>query len=160
MKTLLIPANVESILQEAVHAELYASHLYKHIANQLQRLGYFGAAKYFREEYSQEAGHYQSLADYLNDVGSVAEIPELDACEESVESLQDAVKLAYETEVDLMQKYSRWYQASDPVTQQRLLSFIEIQRESAGELADLLARIQLAGDDACGLLLIDQEISK
>ena len=137
MKQKLIPANVESMLQQAVYEELYASHLYKHITNQLQALGYFGASKYFSGEYSQETGHYQSLADYLNDVGYVAEIPALDAIDEPVNSLLNAVQLAYDTEVGLMEKYSEWYQKSDPVTQQRLLKFIKIQRESAGELADL-----------------------
>ncbi len=41
--TMIISANLKAVLDEAVHAELYAANLYKHIANQLQRLGYFGA---------------------------------------------------------------------------------------------------------------------
>ncbi len=156
----LIPATVEKLLQEAIKAELEASHLYKHIANHLQRLGYLGAAKYFRSEYAQETEHYQKLADYLNDVGYVAELPELDSVDEDIDSLSSAIETAYDSEVELMQKYVKWYQAADPVTQQLLLGFLEHQRLSVGELGDLLSRIGLAGDDECALLLIDKELEE
>lgn len=156
----LIPGNAESVLQEAIHAELYASHLYKHIANQLQRIGFFGAAKYFKHESAEELEHYQKLADYLNDVGYVAELPEIEACEETVASLQDAIELAYSTEVSLMQKYARWYEAVDVVTKQRLLEFIEVQRVSVGVYGDYLARLKQAGDCQAAILMIDNELGQ
>ena len=47
---MIISADCKKMLDEAVHSELYASNLYKHIANQLQRIGYFGATKFFLKE--------------------------------------------------------------------------------------------------------------
>jgi ferritin len=43
----LLSSEVKAALDEAIHAELYASNLYLRIANQLQRLGYFGAQAFF-----------------------------------------------------------------------------------------------------------------
>ena len=46
---MIISADLKRMLDDAIHAELYASNLYKHIANQVQRLGYLGAMKFFFE---------------------------------------------------------------------------------------------------------------
>jgi ferritin len=156
----LIPSSTETLLQQAVQSELYASHFYKHLANQCQRLGLFGAASYFKQESADELEHYQKWADYLNDVGYVAELPEIDACDAKVNGLQAALEIAHTIEVGLMQKYAGWYDKVDVVTKQRMLEFIEIQRTSVGEYADLLARLDQGGDDKCAILLIDKELGK
>lgn len=154
----LISPEVAALLNEAVASELYASSLYKHLANQLQRIGYFGAAKHFRAEAADELEHYQRLADYFNDRGDVAAVPAIPAMTEPVGSLLDAIQAAYETEKVLGVDYAAWYAEADVTTQQFLLQFIEIQRKSVGEYGDLLARLALAGDDRAALLLIDQEL--
>ena len=151
---------VEAILADAVHAELYASHLYKHVANQMQRLGYFGAQKFFLSESADELEHYQRHVDYINDRGSVAAVPALADAVDPVESLRDALKLAYDTEFALQTNYAEWYGQVDVITQQHLLQYLEIQRKSVGEYGDLIARLDRVDGDACGVLLIDQELSK
>lgn len=151
---------VEGILAEAVHAELYASHLYRHIANQLQRLGYFGAQKFFLGESQDELGHYQRHVDYVNDRGGVVALPALADVADTVADLRGALELAYETELALQGDYAQWYGQVDVITQQHLLQFIEIQRKSVGEYGDLLARLDRVDGDACGVLLIDQEMGK
>jgi len=158
--TMIISADLKSMLDEAIHSELYASNLYKHIANQLQRLGYFGATKFFLKESAAELEHYQRHVQFQNDVGTVAKVPMIEAMSESIKSFSDAIELGYETELELYNSYKDFYsQASeDPVVQQFLLQFLELQRTSVGEYGDLLARIQLVDGDKAGMLLIDQEL--
>lgn len=149
----------EDMLNRAVQSELYASHLYRHVANQLQRIGYFGAQKFFAGESADELTHYQKIADYMNDRGTSAKVPALEACTEMVSGLMDSLELGYETEVQLMRDYEKWYrECKCVITQQFLLQFLETQRKSVGEYGDLLSRLSLVGDDKCGLLLIDQEL--
>jgi ferritin len=90
----------------------------------------------------------------------VAKVPAIEAMNESIQTFSDAIETGYETEVELLQNYQDWYrQASDdPIVQQFLLQFLEIQRTSVGEYGDLLARIQLVDQDKAGMLLIDQEL--
>ena len=149
---------VEAILADAVHAELFASHLYKHVANQLQRLGYFGAQKHFLSESTDELEHYQRHVDYVNDRGGVAAVPALPDVTDTVANLRDALELAYDTELELQTNYAQWYGKVDVITQQHLLQYLEIQRKAVGEYGDLLARLDLVEGDACGVLLIDQEL--
>lgn len=158
--TMIISANLKAVLDEAVHSELYASNLYKHVANQLQRIGYFGAQKFFLKESADELAHYQLHVDFQNDVGTVAKVPAIEAMSEPIKTLSDAIELGYETELELYENYKDWYEqaASDPVVQQFLLQFLEFQRKSVGEYGDLLARIQLVDQDKAGMLLIDQEL--
>lgn len=154
----LLAANVAANLNEAIAAELFASNLYKHVANQLQRLGYFGAAKFFRGESADELEHYQRLADYFNDRGGVADVPAVPAMTETIGGLLDAVRTAFDTERTLGEDYERWYAEADVTTQQFLLQFIEIQRKSVGEFGDLLARLDRAAADPAAFLLIDAEM--
>jgi ferritin len=151
--TMIISADIKRMLDDAIHAELYAANLYKHIANQVQRLGYLGASE-------AELDHYQRHAQFQNDVGTVAKVPSIEAMTDSVKSFSDAMELAYETELELYNTYKNMYSqtSSDPVVQQFLLQFLELQRTSVGEYGDLLARIQLVDGDKAGMLLIDQEL--
>lgn len=158
--TMIISADLKSMLDDAVHSELYASNLYKHIANQLQRLGYLGAMKFFLKESAAELEHYQLHAQFQNDVGTVAKVPMIEAMSESIKSFSDAIELGYETELELYNSYKGWYSdaSEDPAVQQFLLQFIELQRTSVGEYGDLLSRIHLVDGDKAGMLLIDQEL--
>lgn len=155
----LLDKATEDLLNKAVHAELYASHLYKHVANQMQRAGFFGTQKFFAGESADELTHYQKIADYMNDRGAMAKVPALEACTEKAANVAEAIELGYETELQLMRDYEKWYRECKCVTtQQFLLQFLELQRKSVGEYGDLLARISIVADNAAGMLLIDQEL--
>lgn len=152
-----------SILNDAIHSELFASNLYKHVANQLQRIGYFGAQKFFLSESADELEHYQKIVDYINDRGLVASVPQIEKQDDTVTSLRDALTIAFETEKALGEDYADWYKqafAEDVVTAQFLLQFIEIQRKSVGEFGDLIARLDRAGANEAAILLIDQELGE
>lgn len=156
----ILPHSVELVLQDAVHEELRASHLYKHVANQLQRMGYFGAQKHFDDASAEELTHYAKHREFLNDCGVFARIPALNAVSDEIESLRDAVQLAYDTELELKQKYDRWYLAcaSQPSVQQHLLFFLAEQVESVGKYGDLLAMLDRAGDNAAAILMVDAKM--
>ena len=158
VKSILSRAD-KQIIQEAVQQELYASHLYKQVANFMQRAGYFGAQAFFAGEASDELEHYEKHVQFMNDMGDVAEVPALPAITERPEGLEAAVQLGLDTEMALGKKYERWYRAAtSEVTRQHQLQFLEIQRKSIGEYGDWLAHIERAAGDECGLLIIDKEM--
>lgn len=160
LKSLLKP-NVEAILNEAISEELHASHLYRHLSVQCQRLGLFGAAEYFKSESSDELEHYQKHVDYINDRGSIAKTPQIDMVSDKVNNLMNALTLAYNAETALDAKYNAWYseiEEDDPSTARFLLQFLEIQTKSVGEYGDLITRLELADNEGAGILLIDQEL--
>jgi ferritin len=155
----LLDKPTEDMLNKAVHAELYASHLYRHVSNQMQRVGFFGTQKFFAGESADELKHYQLIADYMNDRGTSAKVPALEACTEVVTDIADAIELGYETELQLMRDYEKWYRECKCVTtQQFMLQFLETQRKSVGEYGDLMSRLGLVSGDKAGMLMMDQEL--
>ena len=146
VKSLLTPS-IKNGLQQAIEYELYQSNLWKHIANQLQRLGLFGGQKYFLAESAEELTHYQILVDGINDFGDVADMPKIDAIKDKIESLDDALTIGYEMEVEVYKFYKKLYstiEEEDCSVAQFILQFIEIQRKAVGAYGDLLSRYEIA----------------
>ena len=157
----LLTQAITQLLNEALYAELSASYMYRNLSNQCQRLGYFGAAKFFKSESEDESEHACRIENYFNERGSVAKLPELVEDSGSISSLEQALTMAYQTELGLSKSYSSWYTQAltkCPTTAQFLLQFIEIQRKSVGEYGDWITRLDLVSDDSCGILLIDKEL--
>lgn len=154
----LLNSKMKDWFQKSIGSELYASNLYKHLGNNLQRLGYFGAQNFFIKESSDELLHYQTLVDFINDMGDCAVIPRIDAVNDKVSSIGDALDIAYETELALLNQYKKFYEESEEVDcsiAQFLLQFIEIQRKSVGEYGDLLARYKRCGTNEAAILDFD-----
>ena len=146
VKSLFKP-QVSKWFDKSVSSELYASNLYKHIANQLQRLGYFGTQKFFLKESAEELEHYQKLVDYVNDMGSVINVPQVPLMTDKIDNIMDALELAYNTELDLMNQYHQFYEQSqddyeDCITATFLIEFLQIQRKSVGQYGDLISRFE------------------
>ena len=143
----LLKPEIKKWFIKSAESELYASNLYKHIANQLQRLGFFGAQKYYLKESAEELVHYQKLVDFVNDMADVLPVPAVPAMADRVTSIEDALNISYETELDLMKQYQQFYNEAeekykDCVTATFLIEFLQIQRKSVGEYGDFISRFQ------------------
>jgi ferritin len=139
---------------------LYASNLYKHIANQLQRLGYFGAQAFYLKESADELTHYQMVVDYTNDMGACSVIGMVPLMQQPITSIGSALKLSYDTELSLMYQYQDFYEAAeemgDCITSQFVLQFLEIQRKSVGEFGDFISRYERCGMNEGAILEFDE----
>jgi len=147
----LLKPEIKTWLEKSLASELYASNLYKHIANQLQKLGYFGGQSYYLKESMEELSHYQKLADYCNDMGWVAPVPAVPKISDQISNISDALEISYETELELLKQYQKFYEEAedkmeDCITATFIIEFMQIQRRSVGTVADLLARLNLKGD--------------
>ena len=159
VKSLLSPS-MKKGMQEAVYIELYQSNLWKSLANQLQRLGYFGSQKYFLAESAEELTHYQMIVEFMNDMGDCADVPKIDAITDKINTLGDSLEIGYETELEVYNQYKDFYekaQKEDVSVAQYLLQFVEIQRKAVGHYGDLLAKYKVA-EATKELLEFDQHI--
>jgi ferritin len=157
----LLSANMKKGLQSAIQTELYQSNLWKHLANQLQRLGFFGSQKYFLAESAEELTHYQIIVEFINDMGDVASVPSIDAITDKVESIGDALDIGYETELDVLNQYKKIYKQAeeeDSAVAIFLQQFITIQVKAVGQYGDLLAKYKIA-EETKEILEFDQHIA-
>ena len=157
----LLNNEIKSLLEKALASELYVSNLYKHIANQLQRLGYFGAQSYFLKESIEELNHFNKLSDYCNDMGWVAPVPAVPKMSDKISNISDALEISYEAELDLLNQYKKFYEEAedkydDCITATFIQQFILIQVKSVGEYGDLIAKLALNGD----IYEFDEEMGK
>lgn len=161
MKQNLLDKAAKTILDNAVIQELTASHMYKHLANQCQKLGLFGSAKFFNNESVDELKHYQMHVDYVNDRGDVIIPPNVAKQSSIVSDLKSALLIAYKAEYELGEMYNNWYiqlLTKDIATALHLLKYVQIQSDSIGEYGDLLARLDIIKDDPCGIIIFDKEL--
>jgi ferritin len=162
VKNLLSPS-MKKGLQKAIYAELYQSNLWKHIANQLQRLGFFGGQKYFLAESAEELTHYQVFVDFINDMGDVAEVPKIDAIEDEIDSMAAALQVAYDMELDVYNQYKKLYEEADEEDSAVgifLQQFVTIQLKAVGAYGDLISRYNRCGTNEAAILEFDRYLSK
>lgn len=158
----LLSASMRKGLQDAIYIELYQSNLWKSLANQMQRLGYFGTQKYFLAESAEELTHYQMLVEFMNDMGDCADLPKIDAITDKVTDIGEALELGYNTELDVYNQYKEFYQKAedeDCVVGIFLQQFVNIQREAVGHYGDLLAKYKVA-EATKEILEFDEHISE
>ena len=162
LKSLLTPS-MKKGLQKAIYAELYQSNLWKHIANQLQRLGYFGGQKYFLAESAEELTHYQIFVDFINDMGDVADVPKIDAIEDDIDSIATALQVAYDMELDVYNQYKKFYEEAedeDVTVSIFMQQFVTIQLKAVGTYGDLISRYNKCGTNEAAILEFDRYLSK
>jgi ferritin len=160
-KKSILPTEITRLIAKLAGEELYAHHLYLHIASQLQARGLFGGMAFFESESDAELGHFKKLRDFVNDCGGVLPTPSVMALTEEVKDLEDALDLYYEAELNLLNKYLAAYKESDKnefcLTEPLFLKFIDIQRKSVGEAGDLLATYAIAKENK-EVLLFDAKL--
>ena len=161
-KNLLLKPEVKMLLDELAGRELYASNLYRYLAAKMQGIGMFGAQSFYEKESAEELEHFNILRDYINDMGGVIDMPQVNAIADPIMSIGNALSLSQETELILLRKYVSVYETvedemEDCVTAQFLLQFIEIQRKAVGMYGDLIARHELNPSD---LLEFDEYLSE
>lgn len=162
LKSLLTPS-MKKGLQKAIYAELYQSNLWKHIANQLQRLGYFGGQKYFLAESAEELTHYQIFVDFINDMGDVADVPKIDAIEDDIDSIATALQVAYDMELDVYNQYKKFYEEAedeDVTVGIFMQQFVTIQLKAVGAYGDLISRYNRCGTNEAAILEFDEYLSE
>lgn len=159
----LLSASLKKGVQEALQMELYQSNLWKHIANNLQRLGFFGGQKYFLKESAEELTHYQIIVDFMNDMGDCAAMPKIDAVTDEITSIGDALQVGYEIELEVYNMYKKLYEKAedeDCTVGQFLLQFIQVQREALGSYGDLISRYNKCGKNEAAILEFDEYLGE
>lgn len=159
----LLDSTAKEWLKKSLESELYASNLYRHLANNLERLGFFGAKKYYLNESADELKHSQVIVDFYNQMGTVAPMPKVDAITDKVTSIADALELQMEAEYDLLKQYEEMYnvmEKKNSIISQFILQFLEIQRLSYGEVGDLISRYNQCGNNEAAILSFDKFLGK
>jgi ferritin len=164
MKKPLLNEDCIKSFEKALEWELSHFYMYKLLANKCQMLGYFGAQAYFLAESGEEETHYQKHVDLLNDEGILAKLPILaPEKDNSVKCLCDAIGMAYDNELALLEYYREMYKdevMEYPEVATHLSFFLDTQREAVGFYGDILAMFETEKDNPNISMVIDHKLKK
>ncbi len=153
---------VKALLNAQIGKELYSAYLYLHFSNFYVEQGLNGFANWYHVQAQEERDHAMLFVQYMQNNDIKVTYEAIDKPEAALADNMDPLKagLAHEQYVTALIHaiYDAAYDVRDFRTMQFLDWFVKEQGEEETNATDLIKKMQLFGDDAKGLYLLDQEL--
>lgn len=146
----VLPAEIQSILNERLGDEYTAYFFYRNAANWCKNANYAKAAAFFEAELVGELEHSKGIQDYLTQWNLIPQIPQTPTFVDFT-SLVDVINKAYTLEYNLLQKYSNDVKnvlSIHPGTFNFLQGYVDIQLGEVAEYSDYLNALTLINTDS------------
>ena len=155
---------VQERLNEQIRHELQSAYIYFGMAAHFEAISLKGFANWMTVQAQEELTHAYRIFNYINDRGGRAVLKALDAPPLEWKSPLAAVTNAYEHECKVSQSINECVSLAldekDHMTNTFLQWFVAEQVEEEATADDLVQKLKLIGDNASGLFLLDNELSK
>ncbi len=158
----MISDKMTKALNDQVNAELYSAYLYLSMSGYAADKDMNGASKWFFAQMQEEMSHAQKIYDYVFSRDRRVELQAIDKPPADFDSFKHMMEetLAHEQKVtslinavaDLAQE------EKDHATYGFIQWFVDEQVEEEESVRDILAEINLAGDNRAGLYMIDKAL--
>lgn len=154
---------VIELLNNQVNKEFYSAYLYLDFANFYEDKSLSGFANWYRVQAQEERDHAMLFITYLQNNGIKVTLEAIDKPSANLTALMDPLKEGFTHEqyvTDLIHTiYDAAYSEKDFRTMQFLDWFVKEQGEEEKNADDLIKKMELFGDDAKGLYLLDAELA-
>ena len=154
---------VFELLNDQINKELYSAYLYLDMANFYSKKGLDGFANWYEVQAKEEQDHAMLMYRYLHNNDQDVTLGAIAKPDKTFATLLDPLKAGLEHEryvTSLINAiYAAAVKASDCRTTQFLDWFIKEQGEEEKNSTDLITKMELFGDDARGLYLLNQELA-
>ncbi len=158
-----IGGKVQDAINEQIKNELYSAYLYLAMSAHFEAESLTGFASWMRVQAREEVTHGLKLFDYLSDRGGRVELRAIAAPPATFESPLAIFRQSYEHEQEVTASIHRLYalaaQENDYPTQVALTWFVNEQVEEERTAAEIVAQLEMVGDNRTALLLIDRELA-
>ncbi len=138
-------------LNEQVTAEFAASHEYLAMACTLEQMGMKVLSKWFVRQSAEEREHAMMVIHYLQEVGAPVVLDAVSKPTKTGRTVKDIVKAALENEQRLTRMINDEVALADSqedyATRSFLNKFVDEQVEEVSSMTDLLAMVEMAGDN-------------
>ena len=153
---------VVKAFEAQVNKEFYSWYFYLAMVDTLENQGLKGFGHWMREQAAEENMHAMKLFNYVQDRGASIELKAIDAPPSKYGSVKEIFETVLKHEQGVSDSINQLYQAAhdagDHASMTFLQWFLNEQVEEEKSVGDLLARINLVGDDKGGLLMLDKEM--
>lgn len=158
----MINEKVAALLNNQVNKEFYSAYLYLEFSNYYEENGLSGFANWYNIQAQEERDHALLFVKYMQNNDLKVTFETIDKPDADLKTNMDPLKAGLEHEkfvTELIDNiYAAAYDAKDFRTTQFLDWFIKEQGEEEVNASDLIKKMEIFGDDAKGLYLLDQEM--
>lgn len=158
----MLKPSVEGAINEQINHEFEAAYLYLSMSAHFEAGGLPGFARWMRLQSQEELAHGMKLFDYVHARGGRAKLAPIAAPPQQFGKPADVARVVLDHEQKVTQLINRLYETAaserDYVTAAQLQWFLTEQVEEEKSAGDILQRLQMAGDNANALLVLDREL--
>jgi ferritin len=153
---------VQDAINQQINAELSASYQYLAMSAYCEQQHLRGIATWLRLQSQEEYGHGMKLFDFVIARGADVELKQLTAPTVSFSSIVDVFETVLKQEQDVSAAIDSLYELA--FKQQAYSATVELQWflteqvEEEQAARDILAKLQMLGDDPSALLDLDREL--
>ncbi|MEE9368638.1 MAG: ferritin [Pontiella sp.] len=159
----MISDKMQAALNDQVNEEFYSAYLYLAMSSYCQTIGLPGFAHWMRLQYEEENMHVTKMYDYILNQGGAVHLKAIAEPEQEFGSPLEIVKKTLEHEQYITNLIHRLMDLAveerDYATQTFLQWYVTEQVEEEANVNDILAPLQMVGDDKGGLMMIDQQLA-
>lgn len=154
---------VVNLLNDQINKEFYSAYLYLDMANFYSRKGLSGFANWYEIQAKEEQDHAMLMYQYLHNNDVVVTLEAIAKPDKEYTTLMDPLKAGLEHEKYVTSLINNIYaaaqEANDFRTTQFLDWFIKEQGEEEKNSKDLISKMELFGDDARSLYMLNSELA-
>ena len=154
---------VSALLNEQVNKEFYSAYLYLDMANFYTQKGLDGFANWYEIQAKEEQDHAMLMYQYLQNNGEKVTLEAIAKPDKKFETLMDPLTAGLEHEKYvtslIINIYAAAIEVNDYRTTQFLDWFIKEQGEEEKNSMDLITKMELFGDDARSLYMLNSELA-
>ena len=159
----MLKKEITDALNEQINKEIYSAFLYMSLSSSAENHSLKGVSEWFMAKHYEEQAHAMKMYEYIQSQGESVVLKTVDAPPTSFDSPLDAFEktLAHEQVVtqsinDLMDLA---IQHRDHATKIFLEWYVTEQVEEEDTAGDMIAQLQMIGDDPHALLMMDRELA-
>ena len=146
---------VAELLNDQINKEFYSAYLYLEFANYYDSIGLDGFENWYRIQAQEERDHAMLFYEYLHNNDIKVEFKAIDKPECELKKSLEHEK--YVTSL-INTIYAAAYEDQDFRTMQMLDWFVKEQGEEEKTASDMITKMELFGDDAKGLYMLNSEM--
>jgi ferritin len=160
----MISKKIADRINEQINREMFSAYLYLAMAAKMQEAGYRGVGNWFTIQYHEEMFHAMKFYAYLQDQGASVDLKAIAAPELRESSPKELFSRALEHEKGVTASIREIMDAAvaekDYATQELAQWYVKEQVEEEKNATEILQTIDLVGNSAQGVYLLNIELGK
>jgi len=154
---------VSALMNDQINKEFYSAYLYFDMANFYAQKGLNGFANWYEIQAKEEQDHAMLMYQYMHNNGETVVLEAIAKPDKTFETIMDPLKAGLEHEKYVTSLIHTIYEAAAEAKDYRATQFldwfIKEQGEEEKNSMDLITKMELFGDDARSLYMLNSELA-